>query len=406
MRSLARRYAEFLRRPDVAKLMAVALLSRMPIGMVGFSMLMFLREHLGSFSLAGSAVGICFVSMAVAAPVQGRLIDVIGPRIPLWVTGIGQPLSLLAVLACGLLDAPFAVVATAAALTGVFAPPITVLTRTVWRHRFEHEDDRRTAFALDAVLIEFNFTVGPAVVAAVLAIAGSTAAFALSIAVVVAAILIFVFSPTLAYVRRESHAQRHMLGPLTERRLVLLFLATFGLTACFGLLEVGYPGYGTFLALPALGGVLLALNAVGSAAGGAVFGGLRLRLPVERQFAAAMGLMAIPLFLHVLVVDYPIAFGAVAFLAGTLIAPSIASQSVLVSRLAPAKYATEAFTWSSTFIVSGLGAGMALGGTLIETAGISSAFAFAGALALAMSALAFASPPARAAAVAEARSAE
>ena len=29
---------------------------------------------------------------------------------------------------------------------------------------------------------------------------------------------------------------------------------------------------------------------------------------------------------------------------------------MLVSRLAPAHYATEAFTWSSTFIVRGLGA--------------------------------------------------
>jgi len=55
-------------------------------------------------------------------------------------------------------------------------------------------------------------------------------------------------------------------------------------------------------------------------------------------------------------VDVPFAFAVVAFVAGAAIAPSIACQSVLVSRLAPSHYATEAFTWSSTFIVSGLGA--------------------------------------------------
>jgi predicted MFS family arabinose efflux permease len=76
----------------------------------------------------------------------------------------------------------------------------------------------------------------------------------------------------------------------------------------------------------------------------------------------------VPLLLHWFV-DAPAAFGAVAFLAGAAIAPSIACQSVLVSRLAPSRYATEAFTWGSTFIVSGLGAGMALGGWLIETRG-------------------------------------
>jgi MFS family permease len=387
-----RRYVDFLRQTDVAMLMAVALLSRMPIGMVGFAMLMFLREHLGSFSLAGSAVGIFFVAMAIAAPIQGRLIDTIGPRLPLWVTGIVQPLAMLAVLACGLTGASFAWVAAACALTGAFAPPITVLTRTMWRHRFEREDDRRTAFSLDAVLIELNFTAGPAVVAVMLAGFGTTAAFVLSIGVAVASFAIYMASPALRYFRREPPAERHMLGPLTDSRLVLLFVATFGLTVCFGMLEVGYPGYATLLAMPALGGVLLALNGMGSATGGAIFGGLHLRMPVERQFATAMGLMSLPLLLHTAVADYPALFCVAAFLAGMLIAPTIAAQSVLVSRIAPAKYATEAFTWSSTFIVSGLGAGMALGGMLVETVGIRIAFAIAAAIAASMSLLAFVAP--------------
>jgi len=37
-----------------------------------------------------------------------------------------------------------------------------------------------------------------------------------------------------------------------------------------------------------------------------------------------------------------------------------------VSSYAPARYATEAFTWSATCIVSGIGAGNALGGYLLE----------------------------------------
>ncbi|APV51860.1 hypothetical protein BWI17_20600 [Betaproteobacteria bacterium GR16-43] len=392
MQHFFRRYLEFLRQPDVATLMGVALFARMPIGMVGFAMLMFLREHLGSFTLAGSASGIFFLSMAIAAPVQGRLIDRIGPRLPLIVTGIVQPLALASVIAVALAGFSFAYVALATAVAGAFAQPITVITRTIWRHRFERDDDRRTAFSLDAVLIELNFTVGPALTAAILAAFGSTAAFGLAIAVVIASSLIFQFSPALRYFRREPPAERHLLGPLTEPRLWLLFVTTFGLTTSFGLLEVGYPGYGTLLAMPALAGVLLAVNALGSATGGAIFGGLHLTWPMERQYAVAVGLMALPLFLHVLVADHPVLFGVVAFIAGMMIAPSIASQSVLVSRLAPAKYATEAFTWSSTFIVCGLGAGMALGGVLIETYGIRTAFACAGAIVLAMSLLAFLLP--------------
>ncbi|HET6266053.1 MAG TPA: MFS transporter, partial [Usitatibacter sp.] len=160
MNRIAQKYVEFLRKPDVARLLAVALVTRMPIGMVGFSMLMFLRESLGNFALAGLAAGVTFVSMAIAAPVQGRLIDRIGPRRPLIVTAVVQPLALLGVLFGAHAGLPFPLVAACAALAGAFASPITTLTRTIWRHRFDDEDERRTAFALDAVTIELNFTVG------------------------------------------------------------------------------------------------------------------------------------------------------------------------------------------------------------------------------------------------------
>ena len=98
MRRFASQYLDFFRLPDVATLMGVALLSRMPIGMVGLAMLMFLREALGSYALAGTVSGVYFVAMAVGAPIQGRLIDRSGPKLTLAVTGVVHPLSLLAIL--------------------------------------------------------------------------------------------------------------------------------------------------------------------------------------------------------------------------------------------------------------------------------------------------------------------
>jgi MFS family permease len=377
VKHILHKYGAFIRQPDVARLLFVALLTRMPIGMVGFSMMMFLREALGNFAQAGAAVGITFVAMAVAAPVQGRLIDRHGPRRLLLITGVLQPLGLLGVLLAAHAHMPFALVATFATISGIFASPITTLTRTAWRQRFEREDDRRTAFALDAVTIELNFTLGPIIVAALLAWLGTTVAFAASIAVVIAAIAIYLGSGVLKLFKRVEDAERHMLGPLTELRLWLVFIATFGTAFAFGVLEVGYPAYATLLATPALAGILLAVNSIGSAVGGALYGGMHFRAPVERQYAVILAIMAVPIFLHA-VLQQPIAFGVLAFVAGALIAPSITAQSVLVSRLAPAKYATEAFTWSSTFIVSGLGMGMAVGGAMVESTGLSGAFALGG----------------------------
>ena len=384
-----RKYLAFIRQPDVAPLLLVALFARMPIGMVGFSMLMFLRELTGTFELAGSAVGASFIAMAIGSPIQGRLIDRYGPRSVLRITGVVQPFALAAILASAKLGLPFAVTVLCAAISGFFASPITTLTRTLWRHRFEGEEDRRIAFALDAVTIELNFALGPAIVAGILALFGATYAFALSIVVVFAAFLVFFGSRAVGYFKSDPTAERHLLGPLTEPRLWILFVATLGLTVCFGMLEVGYPAFGTFMAAPALGGVLLGINSIGSALGGMLYGGLHFKARIERQFAGALGLMSLPLVAHVFFLQ-PIAVGVIAFFVGALIAPSIAAQNVLVSRLAPAKYATEAFTWSSTFIVTGLGIGMALGGVLVENAGLRANFAVGAGIVAAMALLALA----------------
>lgn len=387
MKSFSGKYTEFFRTPQVPTLMAVALFSRMPMGMVPFAMLMFLREALGSFALAGSAVGAYFVAMAIVAPINGRIIDRLGPRIPLAATGIVQPFALVALLVSAKLGLGYAAVLVAAAVSGAFNPPISVLTRSIWRHRFDREEQRRMAFSVDAVLIQLNYTVGPAITAALLTGPGATVAYAVAIVAVVASFVIFVISPAPGYLKREAHAKRHMLGPLTEPRLLIVYAATFGFTVSFGLMEVGYPGFAIALAMPAFGGVLLSINSLGAATGGALYGGMHVKARIERQFAAAMGLMALPLFLHA-IIDLPGLFAIVAFFAGAVIAPVIASQLVLVSRLSPAKYATEAFTWGSTFIVCGHGAGIALGGVLVEATGAKSVFAMAGAVMCAMAVLA------------------
>jgi MFS family permease len=383
VKGIARKYVEFARRPHVGRLLVVAFLSRMPIGMVGFSMLMFLREALGNYALAGLAVGVNFVSMAIAAPIQGRIIDRHGPEKLLHVTAVVTTLALCSLMWATLAGMPFLVIAVLASLAGIFANPITTLTRTMWRHLFDDEDDRRTAFAMDAVLIELNFTLGPAMVAFMLAVFGATAAFGLTIAVVAASAVIYMASGTLKLFKRVTTTERHLLGPLTEPRLWVVFIAMLGITTGFGILEVGYPAFATYLGMGALAGVLLAINSLGSATGGALYGGLHFKSPIERQFAVCMVLMAFPFGAHALLLD-PYFFGVLAFLSGALIAPTLTAHAVLVSRLAPPKYATEAFTWSSTFIVSGLGLGMATGGALAEHAGLPTMFLVAAALIFAM----------------------
>ena len=366
-------YRAFFRQPDVTAMVLIAWLSRMPVGMIGLAMLMFMRESLGDFKVAGSVVGVYFVAMAVFAPVCGRIIDRIGPHWPLRITGVLHAVFLALLLVVSSLGMSLVILMLVAAIAGAFSPPIAVLTRTLWRHRFPDEINRRMAFSVDSIMIELNFTVGPALVALVVAGYSARVAFVMSLLVTFAAFILFLFTPALKYWQQEPHIERHFLGPLTEPRLVGLFVVTFGLTFSFGILEVGYPAFATSLALPVLAGVFLGVNSLGSAVGGAIYGVLHLKPPLERQFALAIGIMSVPVFLHWWV-DQVFVFGLIAFFAGTLIAPALTAQTLLITRIAPNKYATEAFTWSATFIVSGIGIGMAAGGAVAELIGVKSPF--------------------------------
>jgi MFS family permease len=268
-----------------------------------------------------------------------------------------------------------------AALAGALSPPISVLTRTMWRYRFEDESARTLAFALDGVLIEFSFTAGPALIALLLALGSPAVAFGAAFVFATLAVPTFVASPALRYWQHDPHAKRHLLGPLTEPRLLAVFATTFLLTLALGLLEVGYPGFAANVHRPPLAGLLIAVNSIGSAVGGLIYGGLHIALARERQLRWILALLVLPLALQSLIASAGL-LAIVAFVAGLCIAPSLTVVTLLISSYAPARYATEAFTWSATCIVSGIGAGNALGGLLLEHYDPAIVFAASGGAAL------------------------
>jgi len=381
MRSLPGGYAALFALPGVRRFVALSFVMRMPLGTVGLGTLLHVREITGSIAFAGGVVGAMLVASAAAAPLQGRIVDRHGPRGVLLATGTVAPLALATILFAKTLGLAHAGFVAAALVAGAFSPPVTVIVRTLLRARFDDGPLRQSAFALDAVLLELAYTAGPLAIAAAIA-TGSTAA-ALAIALVfqgVAVPLLFV-SGGLAWHRREAPGPRRLLGPLAETRLLRLYAATFALCAAFGALEVGYAGFARSIGRDPWGPILIALNSIGSAIGGLAYGGLHLRRPLQRQLPIAMAALAMPLALH-LPVGNPWLLAPLAALAGTLIAPSMTIVALLVSRYAPPGNATEAFTWSSTAIVTGIGAGMSLGGVLAERVAANAAFGLAAAAVL------------------------
>ncbi len=77
------RYAELFRVPGMAAAVTASVVGRIPIGMAGLSILLFVQGKSGSFAQAGTVSALYVLGLAVVAPFLGRLIDRTGPRVVL-----------------------------------------------------------------------------------------------------------------------------------------------------------------------------------------------------------------------------------------------------------------------------------------------------------------------------------
>ncbi|MGH2763535.1 MAG: MFS transporter, partial [Thermoleophilaceae bacterium] len=87
-------YARILRTPGVALVVLATLIGRLPIGISGLAILLYVREVSGSYAAAGLCAGALALGSAIGAPFQGRLVDR---------RGVGMLLPLAAAHAAGLM---------------------------------------------------------------------------------------------------------------------------------------------------------------------------------------------------------------------------------------------------------------------------------------------------------------
>jgi MFS family permease len=148
------RYARILRTPDVGRLMAAALVARLPIGIDSLAIVLFLRQETGSYASAGIVSAAFALGGGAGAPLLGRLIDRFGQGRVLVPLALGHAAGLGAVVGLTLLGAPVAVLAVVALAAGLSIPPISATMRPLWGPLLSREPGLLpTAYALDSVLI-------------------------------------------------------------------------------------------------------------------------------------------------------------------------------------------------------------------------------------------------------------
>jgi MFS family permease len=360
-------YARILRTPGVAVIVFATLIGRMPIGISGLAILLFVREVTGSFASAGLCAGALALGSALGAPLQGRLIDRRGVHTLLPLAGV-HAAGLLAVLAAGEAGAGTAVLAGASLLAGAATPPVSSVLRSRWPYLLAEQPQLIPgAFALDSVMIELIFVTGPLVTTLVVATVGAQYALVVSAACAVAGVLLL-----LGGLRGRPGPQRTAdgsralgLGALAAPGLRTLVLASVPVGFTLGTIEVVLPAFSAEEGARELAGVLLAVWSCASGVGGLAWGVLGTRVPLieaHLRFAWLLPLAVAPLLLA----GSPVSMAPLAILAGLPIAPLIASRNQLVERVAPAGTSTEAFTWPLTALVAGVAVGAATAGSVIE----------------------------------------
>jgi predicted MFS family arabinose efflux permease len=371
------RYAALLERPELRRTIVASVIGRMPIGILGLAILLASQASSGSFGIAGAVAASYLAGLACMAPVLGRLIDRAGPSRVLAVCAGAFPATLIALVVALRLDAPQWTAFVLAAAAGATFPPITVSLRTFLRQRLADEAQLSTAYSLESVLIETIFIVGPVLVALVVAYLSAAAAVIFAAGCGLIGTILFLRSPVLAHWRIEKRTGASMVGPLSVRGFLPLLAVILAYSGAFGLLEIGVTAFATESGRPALAGLILGLMSVGSAAGGLAYGSRSWRPPLTHQFVLMLFLMGAGLaaLAHV---AHAAAFTALGILAGIVMAPALIIQSMLVAKTAPAQYATEAFTWSTSCLLTGVGLGLALGGLILERATSSAVLSAAG----------------------------
>jgi MFS family permease len=359
-------YREIFRAPGTKGFATAAFFARLPIAMAPIGIVTMLSQTEGGYWLAGAVAAVFTLTNAIAAPQISRLVDRYGQ------SRLLMPTAAIAALAFGML-----MLAThfnwptwtlfAAALAAATMPSMPAMVRARWTEIFRDRPELNTAFAFESAADELVY------------IAGASLSVGLSVALFpeagVLASTIFLALGTTAFVLQRGTEPKVSGGEAQARRSAIRLPAVQIVTAAlifvgaiFATAEVSTVALTKDLGQPGAASLVIGVYAIGSFVVGLIVGAMNLRAPLQRQLLAALAVLLVTTFPLLLAGSVPALAGAI-FLSGVAISPTFITAFGLIERRVPPEVLTEGVTW----VMTGIGIGMALGafvaGWVVDTFG-------------------------------------
>ncbi|MBA3677743.1 MAG: MFS transporter [Sphingosinicella sp.] len=347
-------YRAIFRPPGTKGFAAAGFVARLPIAMAPIGIVTMLPQTHGGYWLAGAVAATFTLTNAVAAPQISRFIDRFGQARILTPTAFVSVLAFATLILAARFGWP-AWTLFVSALLAAAMPSISAMVRARWTAVFRDQPELATAFAFESVADELVY------------IAGASLSVGLSVSLFPEAGLVastlFLTTGMVAFVLQrgtepevrapEAGARR---SAISLRPVQLITASLIFVGVIFATAEVVTVALTRQLGQPDAATLVIGLYAAGSFVVGLIFGALSPKLPLERQFLAALLILLLST-LPLLLAGSVTALAGAIFLSGVAISPTLITAFGLIERRVPPAALTEGITW----VMTGVGIGMALG---------------------------------------------
>lgn len=345
------------------------LILRLPMSMIGISIVLLIKASYGNYSLAGLMSALNIIATALCAPAIARRVDRLGQRRvmgPLLALGIGAN---AAFLVAALLHAPPLLVALFSIVAGACWGAPGAFVRARWANALkDRPKDLTTAYAFESAIDELVYIVGP-ILSTVLgtALHPGVGFILICLFLTVGGLWFFSQRSSEPAPRPRAEGVRHR-SVLRNPGVIVMVLTYIAMGSMFGANDVAVVEFAAALGAPSMSGVLLAFFSVGSLVAGLWYGARTWRQPLWRLFAVGVLLLALGTSAYLLAQSL-LVMAIVMTLTGVACAPTMTNVNTIIARIVEADRLTEGLTWVGTSLNIGLSLGSAAAGPAIDEGG-------------------------------------